>query len=169
LLTASVVLGPTGAAADVAPPPTVQITLDRDMVAVMIGEKFSFTTTVTAPTTTVSGLVAHLNIVALEPDTYVDPEDWSDARTQHLPPIPAGGQLRLPWTVQAVNDGPFIIYVALAGAEAGQAVTAGPGLRAEVREAHVIDPSGVLPIAAGVPAALTIGLVGARVRLRRRN
>jgi hypothetical protein len=110
-----------------------------------------------------------LNILSLDPDTYVDPEDWSDARTQYLPEIPAGGQATLAWTVQAVNHGRFVVYVALARAQAGQPVLAGPGLRADVTAQRVINAEGILPLAAAVPAATLVVLLATRVRRRRRS
>jgi len=130
--------------ADVDPaPPAVLITQDRDSVSVSIGDRFSFSSTVRAPAdASLDGLVAHLNILSLDPDTYVDPEDWSDARTQYLLEIPAGGQATLAWTVQAVNHGRFVVYVALARAQAGQPVLAGPGLRADVTAQRVINAEG---------------------------
>jgi len=161
---------PTPAArADVEPPPpSVSISQDREAVAVSIGERFSFTTRVIAPAdTAVDGLIAHLNIVSLDPDTYVDPEDWSDERTQYLPEIPAGGEQDLPWTVQAVNHGSFVVYVALARAGAGQGVLAGPGLRADVTAQRVINAEGILPLALAVPAALGVLLLVTRLHRRR--
>lgn len=162
-------LGGTRAQAEGEPAPAaVQIEQDRSEVSLLIGERFSFTSTVRAPAA-VSGLIAHLNIVSLDPETYVDPEDWSDERTQYLPDIPAGAQVTLPWNVQAVNDGSFVVYVALAHGDAGQPVQAGPGLRAQVTAQRVINPGGMLPIAAAVPASLLALMFATRLRRRRRS
>ena len=150
-------------------PPSIVIEQDRTEVSVLIGERFEFTSTVRATSAPASGWVAHLNIVGLDPEVYVDPEDWSDERTQYLPEIPAGGAVTLPWSVQAVNDGTFIVYVALARADAGGPVQAGPGLRAEVASQRVINPGGILPIAAAVPASLLALTLATRVRRRRRS
>ena len=171
-LTVAVWVGPASVAhADVDPaPPAALITQDRDSVSVSIGDRFSFSSTVRAPAdASLDGLVAHLNILSLDPDTYVDPEDWSDARTQYLPEIPAGGQATLAWTVQAVNHGRFVVYVALARAQAAQPVLAGPGLRADVTAQRVINAEGILPLAAAVPAATLVLLLATRVRRRRRS
>ncbi len=151
-------------------PPGMAIEHDRTEVSVVIGERFEFTSTVRAPAeTAASGWVAHLNIVGLDPEVYVDPEDWSEQRTQYLPEIPPGGAVTLPWSVHAVNDGTFIVYVALARADAGGPVQAGPGLRAQVASQQVINPGGILPIASAVPAGLLALTLATRVRRRRRS
>ena len=49
--------------------------------------------------------MAHLNVLDLRGDVYVDPEDWSTARTKYLDPIPAGGSTSVTWGGQAVNSG----------------------------------------------------------------
>ena len=57
--------------------------------------------------------MAHLNVLDLRGDVYVDPEDWSTARTKYLDPIPAGGSTSVTWGGQAVNSGRIGLYVAV--------------------------------------------------------
>jgi hypothetical protein len=145
----------------------VQIGQDVTTTRALIGAPLSFTTTVRNPDDRpLTGLVAHLNILSMDPGVYVDPEDWSTRRTQYLAPVPGHGAVRLGWSVHAVNDGRFVLYVALATA-GGDSVVAGPALHAVVRAQQRIDVAGFLPVAIGVPVAVLVLLVAARYRRRR--
>jgi hypothetical protein len=145
----------------------VQISQDTTTARARVGAPFSFTTTVrNTGERSLPGIVAHLDVVSLDPDVYVDPEDWSTQRTQYLPPLPGHGSARLSWSVQAVNDGRFLVYVALATA-AGDRIVAGPVLHAEVRAQQRLDAPGLLPIAIGVPVVVLLLLIATRYRRRR--
>lgn len=147
----------------------VSVTVDRSEIATGLGDKFSFSSTVTnsggAP---LSGLIAHLNVLSLRDGTYVDPEDWSSDRTRYLEPIPPGGSLDLTWRMQAVNDGDFGVYVAVLP-ETGEAVppATAPTIRLEVAARRTLNPGGMVPVALGVP--LLLGLLALAVRLARRG
>lgn len=146
---------------------SVQISQDTTTARAAIGEPFSFTTTVRNPgDQPLTGLVAHLDIVGLDPDVYVDPEDWSSQRTQYLPPVPAHGATRLSWSVNAVNPGRLVVYVSLVTAT-GDSVVTGPALHAEVSAQQRLDAAGVVPVAVAVPTVVLALLVAARVRRRR--
>ncbi len=146
---------------------SVQISQDTTRARAAIGEPFSFTTTVRNPgDQPLTGLVAHLDIVGLDPDVYVDPEDWSSQRTQYLPPVAPNGSETLSWSVQPVNPGRLVVYVTLVSATGG-AVMTGPALHAEVSAQQRLDAAGVLPVAVAVPAVVLILLVAGRVRRRR--
>lgn len=168
-LAVGVLVGGGAAAPAYADSPGVRVEQDRTSVSAVIGERFSFTSTIRAGDRAATDLVAHLNIVGLDPEVYVDPEDWSGERTQYIDEIPAGGAKELSWTVQAVNDGTFLVYVALAGRSAGGEVTAGPALKAEVATQRMIDAAGILPIAAAVPGVLLVATLATRLRSRRRS
>src|SRR5262249_34263363 len=87
---------------------------DRTAVNTTLGGTFVFTTTiVNHDRTTVSGLIAHLNVLSFGPGVYVDPEDWSSRRTRYLAPIPPGGSESVTWGLEAVNTGSFGVYVAV--------------------------------------------------------
>jgi hypothetical protein len=114
----------------------------------------------------VPGVVAHLNIVSLDPSVYVDPEDWSSHRTRYLGTIPPGGSTRTDWTVQAVNSGHFVIYVAVVDHQGAGSVIASNPLRATVAQKRRLNSGGVVPLALGIPAVLALGLVALRRRRR---
>jgi hypothetical protein len=162
-LSAALAAPPTGAA-DAAETRTVRVSLDRASVATRIGESFRFAATVTnmgpAPA---PGLVAHLDVVSLDPEVVVDPEDWSSERTRYLAPLPAGRWARVAWDVKAVDGGRFTAYVAVLGPHG---LAAGPGLDVRVARHRTLDPGGVVPLAVGVPGLLGVLLLGLRRRRR---
>lgn len=154
--------GPAGAADAAGEQRAVRVSLDRAGVTTRIGETFRFAATVTnAGAARASGLVAHLDVVSLDPDVVVDPEDWSSERTRYLAPLPAGRQARVAWDVKAVDGGRFTAYVAVLGP---QGVAAGPGLDVRVARHRTLDPGGVVPLAVGVPGLLGLLLLGLRRR-----
>ncbi|MGH3116892.1 MAG: hypothetical protein ACRDQ2_07215 [Gaiellales bacterium] len=148
--------------------PALSVEVDRTTVATKLGQDFSFRSTITnggsSPT---SGLVAHLNVLSLRPGLYVDPEDWSEARTRYLGPIAPGASRTLQWTVTAVNPGSLGVYVAVfPSSGAGRPVT-GPTVRAAIAERKTIDAGDIVPVAIGVPALLGALALGIRIRRRR--
>lgn len=145
---------------------TVQV--DPTKVSVGIGQRFSFTSTVrNASDQPISGLVAHLNVLGLDPDVYVDPEDWSSQRTIFLDPLAANASTRLAWTVQAVNSGRLVVYVTVSAQQGTDAVAASNTLRLAVAEQRTLDPGGILPLAVAMPTTLLL-LAGLAARRRRR-
>ena len=146
----------------------VSASVDRTEIATGLGNKFSFRSTVTNDSAAqVSGLIAHLNVLSLRPGTYVDPEDWSSNRTRYLPPVPPGGSVTTTWELQAVNDGEFGIYVAVLP-DSGEAVppTTTPTIRLHVTARRTLNPSGMVPVALGIPALLALLAVAVRVTRR---
>ena len=72
-----------------------------------------FRTTITNNgSATARDLVAHLNVLDLRGDVYVDPGLIAN-RTKYLDPIPAGGSTSVTWGGQAVNSGRIGLYVAV--------------------------------------------------------
>jgi hypothetical protein len=150
----------------------ISVRVDRPRITLGVGEKFAFRTTITNNgSTTARDLVAHLNVLDLRGDVYVDPEDWSTARTKYLDAIPAGGSTTVTWGGQAVNSGRIGLYVAVldrAGAPRPPAM--GSTIRMDVRARRNLNAGGVAPLAAGVPALLallTLGVSFSRRRFRR--
>jgi hypothetical protein len=163
VVTSSVVAA-TGAIA----PGGVTVTIDPPAVDTRLGQEFAFTSTVRNDgDRPLPGLIAHLNILSTDPDVYVDPEDWSEERTQFLAPLAPGGAVDLTWRVQAVNSGDLVVYVAVTPSDRSDSVVASNSLRLTVTEQRTIDSSGVLPVALGVPVVV-LGLMGAAARRRRR-
>jgi hypothetical protein len=173
-------LAPPALAAAPTPAPvaTVSVELNRTSIATRIGERFAFTSTLRNDSDRpVPGRIAHLNILSVDPGVYVDPEDWSARRTQYLETLPPGGSARLAWTVQAVNSGRFVLYVAVSAGEGGASrggtleggdqVSASNALRLSVAQRRTINAGGILPLAVAVPGTV-LALLGFTIRRRRR-
>ncbi len=132
------------------------------------GEKISFTSTVTnTGEESLSGLIAHLNILTSDPGVYVDPEDWSAKRTQYLDDLSSGDSQRLTWTVQAVTSGPLILYVAVSDTGKNRVYASEP-IEMTVGGQRVVNSGGVLPLVLWMPAGV-LGLLGATLLRRRRH
>jgi hypothetical protein len=148
----------------------VHISLSRAQVETQLGDSFSFESKVSnGGSRPLSGLVASLNIVGLSENIYVDPEDWSDERTKHLPVIGPGESTTLSWPVKAVTGGEAAIYVVVlpgkkpSAAPEGLAVS--PALDVRIVERRTLNSGGVLWLALGVPALLGVATLVARRRL----
>jgi hypothetical protein len=149
-------------------PSAASVQLDRTTLSTSFGQRFSFTSTIrNGSDRPRSGLVAHLNVLGLDPDVYVDPEDWSSQRTIYLDPLPAHASTRLAWTVQAVNSGRLAIYVTVTAQQGTDAVAASNALRLAVAQQQTLDQGGILPLAVVVPMTVLL-LAGLAARRRRR-
>jgi hypothetical protein len=158
------------AAAVAAPASALTIELDRETVVTPLGGRFRFTSTFRADATgRTSPSIAHLNIVSLDPDVYVDPEDWSSERTRYLGPLAPGSATAVTWSVQAVTSGHVLLYVTLSEPDAGGAVVASPGLLVDIGAQPTRAGQGSLPLAIGVPALLLALVLGAARRRRVRS
>jgi hypothetical protein len=145
---------------------TLEVRLDRTTLTTGIGERFDVHSTIRNTTgRTITGAVAHLNVLSPDGSVYVDPEDWSSDRTQPLAPLPAGGSRRLTWGVQAVNRGHIDIYVAVVASD--DEVDASAPLRVTVHAVRTINAGGVLPIGIAVPGVV-LSLLLLSVRRRHR-
>jgi hypothetical protein len=145
----------------------MNVQLDRTSVSTGIGKKFTFMTTVRNDgDQTLSGLVAHLNVLSSDPGVYVDPEDWSSHRTRYLAPIPGRGSTKISWTVRAVNGGKITIFVAVLPRHGAGSIAVSEPLRVDIAERRTLNSGGVVPLALGLPALLGLGLLGTRVRRR---
>lgn len=163
---AGVLLAPAASAAE---GEDVAVTVAPERIATRLGGKFTFRSTITNNgATDAPGLIAHLNVLSLRNGTYVDPEDWSSSRTRYLDPLPPGESTTITWSMQAVNDGDFGIYVAVLP-EIGAPIppTTGPTIHLDVAERKTLNAGGIVPLVLGIPAAL--GLLALGVRIRRRG
>jgi hypothetical protein len=149
----------------------VSVELDEAQPAersVRIGERFRFTSTLhNTSGRPLTGLVAHLNVLGLNPDIYVDPEDWSTQRTQYLDPLPGNGSTRLTWDVQAVSTGRLALYVTVTPTEGADEVIASGPLRVTVAQQRMLNAGGVLPLAVGMPVTILL-LMGVAIRRQRK-
>jgi hypothetical protein len=157
-------VGPAGAALD-----EIAVEVDRTEVATRLGERFTFTSTVTNRSTSASQpLIAHLNVLSLRDGTYVDPEDWSPQRTWYLGALQPGASRTIRWSVQAVNSGSFATYVAIVDQQAPTtAPVTGPAVELRVAGRRTINSDGILPLVLGVPILIGVFAAGARLRRRR--
>lgn len=166
-------IGLTPLAAGAAPPTVaelgpVTVELDKTQAGLGLGQTLKFTSNVRNPgEQELSGAIAHLNILAVDPGVYVDPEDWSGERTQYLDPLGGGETEPLEWELQAVNSGRFMVYVVITSGQAASEVVSSKAMRLEVAPERTLDASGLIPIAAGVPGLIVLLMVLVMVRRRR--
>ena len=151
----------------------VEVSLSRAQVATRLGESFDFSSRITNDgSKPLSGLVAHLNVVGLNKDIYVDPEDWSEERTKDVPGLGPGETATVSWSVKAVTGGKAAIYVVVlpreSPASARQNLAVSPALRVDIAERRTLNSGGVLPLALGVPAVIGLATIVVRRRRRRR-
>jgi hypothetical protein len=147
--------------------PLVQVSMSRDRVSTGLGESFGFSTRIeNTGTATLSGLVAHLNVVGLSSGIYVDPEDWSEERTKSVASLGPGESADLSWDVTAVTGGEAAIYVAvLPGVSpAGAPLFVSPAMDVRIAAAKDFNTDGVLPLALCVPALLALATLAVRRR-----
>jgi hypothetical protein len=152
-----------------APPPTLSATVDRARISTQLGRSFELRSTITnSGAAPARGLVAHLSVLSLRSDPYVDPEDWSPQRVVFLDPIPPGGSRTLRWRMTAVNAGTFGVYVTVLSTQPGAAPAPNtPTIDLRVSERRTLNAGGILPLSIAVPALL--GVLALVLRLRRRT
>ncbi|HET6173662.1 MAG TPA: hypothetical protein VFD90_13695 [Gaiellales bacterium] len=169
LLVAASALALAAVAHAAASPPGVSAGVDRTRISSDLGTTFAFRSTITnAGSVAADDLIAHLNIVSLRSDVYVDPEDWSTHRTRYLGSLAPGAAKTITWRLKAVNSGSFAVYVAVLprnGAERSP-VTA-PLVSVAIAGRKTLNAGGILSVALGVPVFL--GIVTAGLTLRRRR
>jgi len=146
----------------------IAVTVDRTTISTSLGHKFSVRSRITNNGgSAASGLIAHLNVLSLRPDVYLDPEDWSSHRTRYLGVIPAGGSVTINWNMQAVNAGSIGVFVAVLPQNGEPRPPAtGPTVHVSIARRKTLNSGGILPLALGIPALLAALLVGLRVRRR---
>ena len=138
-------------------------------ISTQLGRSFEFHSTITnGGPDTARGLVAHLSVLSLREDPYVDPEDWAPQRVVFLDPIAPGGSRTLRWRMTAVNAGTFGVYVTvLAQDPRDRPAPNTPTVDLRVAQRRTLNSGGILPIALAVPGLL--GALTVAVRLRRRE
>jgi hypothetical protein len=143
--------------------------VDRTRISTAVGRTFTFRSTIAnTGSARADGLIAHLNIVSLRNDVYVDPEDWSTHRTRYLGSLAPGGSRMITWRLKAVNSGAFAVYVAVLrrSGDDRPPVTA-PLVSVAVAGRKTLNAGGILSVALGVPIALGVFTAGLRLRRRR--
>jgi hypothetical protein len=149
----------------------VTVSVDRTAVKAALGHAFVVRSTIANHgATPATGLIAHLNVLSLRGDVYVDPEDWSSSRTRYLVPIPAGGSTTLTWKLDAVSPGHLGVYIAALSRAGTTAPTVSRTVSVTVADRRTLNAGGILPLALGIPALLalvTLFLRLGRTRARR--
>lgn len=156
-----------------AEPINVEVVADPPVVSTVLGDHFEITSEVkntgSAPT---GEILAHLNVASIEGSVYVDPEDWSPARSQQLSLQP-GESKELTWEIQAVNSGHFAAYVVVV--PFGSSVTGNEDLKisqlvnVDVAPRATLTAGGALPVVVAVPVLVGLVAAAALFRVRRRR
>lgn len=116
-------------------------------------------------------IIVAMNIINLDKEgDVVDPEDWSPQRTQYIDQLAPGESVPLPWRVNAILDGDYIVYMVAmpqpAGPESTSQAVASKGIHLTVAAFTRLNPGGVLPYAVAGPVILSLALM---VVTQRRN
>ncbi len=152
----------------------LQISIDRGYEVRRTGDIFNFTTQVknNEPHQQSAPLVVAMNIINLGSGQPVDPEDWSPERTQAIDPLKPGQTSELHWEVDPILKGDYLVYMVVAPKPIGSASTSqpitSPAIHLTVKQYTWLNPGNVLPMAIGMPTALTAVWLGLRA-LRRRE
>jgi hypothetical protein len=149
-------------------PAGISASVDRARIRTDLGNTFVFRSTIANHGPAADGVIAHLNIVSLKGDVYVDPEDWSTHRTRYLGSVGAGRSQTITWRLKAVSSGSFGVYVAVLrrGGADRPPVTA-PLVAVQVAGRKTLNAGGILSVALVVPACIGLFTLGLRLRRRR--
>ena len=140
---------------------TVQITTDLAYKTVNAGDTIKFTTVVknTGSSNSAASNVA-MNIIKTGEGEPVDPEDWSPERTQGVDPLEPGESDQQPWTVNAILEGDYMIYLTVipdpSGANTTTNPVSSPGIHLTVKAFAESNPGNVLPVAIATPLAMGV-------------
>ena len=141
----------------------LDISVDMESKTVKTGDEFEFDTSVTYNGREESPpMVMAMNIIDLR-GQVVDPEDWSPQRTQVIKPLAAGQSVDHTWTIEAILEGDYMVYIVVIPEPDGKEATSQPittsGIHLTVTPHLNYNPGGVLPLAIGIPGGLTLGTV----------
>jgi hypothetical protein len=142
--------------------PLLNISIDTDYKTIKTGDKVNFKTTVTNNSGEVSAqMFVAMNIINLAKDgDPVDPEDWSPKRTQAIGTLTAGQSATQSWSIHAILEGNYMVYMVLVPQPNGPQSTSQPvastGIHMTVTPFARLNPGGVLPLAIGMPVGLTL-------------
>ena len=139
----------------------LSISTDIAYKTIKTGDTVDFNTTVTNNSGEVSPqMFVAINIIDLAKDgDPVDPEDWSPVRTRAVEPLVVGQSGTQSWTIHAILDGDYMVYMVLIPEPNDPQSTSQPvvssGIHMTVIPFASLNPRGVLPVALGMPIGLT--------------
>lgn len=146
----------------------VTVTVEPSDVSIDLGTSFDITVTMTnGSSRPVTGLVAHIDITALDSESSVDPEDWTATLSRSVGPLAPGQSATLSWTLQPIAAGEFTIY-AVGLAPDAMDVSSSNVLVVKVADRRSLNPNGILPVSIGLPVVVG-GLLVAQQRRGRRT
>jgi ABC-2 type transport system permease protein len=160
-------------AATAVPGQRLQISVDLEHQSVNAGDELEFMTVVkNAGGKDSPPLNVAMNIVLTGEGEPVDPEDWSPERTQQVDPLGPAESAEQVWTVEAILEGDYMVYLTVLPQPSGPTTTSQPvsskGIHLTVKPFAKTNPGGVLPVAVGTPVALMlIALVPRALRRRK--
>ena len=140
----------------------LDISIDATYKTIKTGDTVNFKTTVTNNSGEKSPqMFVAMNIINLDKDgDPVDPEDWSPQRTQAIEPLAVGQSATQPWSIHAILDGNYMVYMVLVSEPNNPQSTSQPavssGIPLTVTPFASLNPEGILPLAIGMPVGLTI-------------
>jgi hypothetical protein len=139
----------------------LRIEVDTASEEVKTGDEVTFNTSVIYDGTEESPpMVMAMNIIDLK-GAVVDPEDWSPQRTQVVQPLAPGQSIEHTWVIEAILEGDYMVYIVAIPEPGGKEATSQPvttaGIHLTVNQFLNYNPGGVLPVAVGIPAGLTLG------------
>src|SRR5205823_1738382 len=102
----------------------LQVKVDLGYRTVNAGDEVEFNTLVTnAGGQPSPPLNIAMNIVKTGAGDPVDPEDWSPERTQQLDPLAPGEEQEQNWTVDAILEGDYMVYMTVIPKPSGAKAT----------------------------------------------
>ncbi len=151
---------------------TLEVSVNLDKRVTKTGDEVIFRTVLTNTASVESPAVTMaMNIVNVGSHETVDPEDWSPERTQEIEPLAAGASAEQEWQIDTILDGNYMVYITAVPAPSGPDTTSYPvsssGIHLTVEAFARSNPGGVLPLALGMPIALTLVTVLIRRRWRK--
>ena len=118
-------------------------------------------------------MVVALNIVNIGAGEPVDPEDWAPERSQDVEPLMPGETAVQHWTINAILEGDYMIYLTVIpmprGAGGTSQPVSSPGIHLVVSLYSPLNPGGVLPVALGLPVGLLAIFGWQKVQLQKRK
>jgi hypothetical protein len=140
----------------------LRISADIASKTIKAGDTVVFNTTVTNTSEEVSPqMFVAMNIIDLAKNgDPVDPEDWSPVRTRAVAPLVVGQSSMQSWTIHAILDGDYMVYLVLIPEPNDPQSTSQPvvssGIHMTVMPFTSLNPGDVLPLALGMPIGLTV-------------